>query len=261
MYFPMKNLLFSFFTLFFISSAIGQAEEPISPILIEKSALSGIGLKQIQLENEPDRAFFQKNIYRGADLSVYVVSSQSWPGKMDNFSIDEYIYMLNGKARVKPQGGEDRFFQTGDHFFATKGFTGDWEILAGNQYHYELSVITTQRAPAAAVSKTQLPQLLDKDKLSGIEMDLSSGRYEEVLFLGDELKIMLKGEEPGKASFNSPVQEQVIAVLSGRVSIKNSQDQSFTFYTGDFFILPKGFQGEWMSEGHGLLKYLSIQKA
>ena len=257
----MKNLLFSFFLVLIAQSVFGQAKEEVSPILIEKSALSGMGLKQIQLQDEPDRAFFQKNIYRGEDLSVYVVSSQSWLGNMDNFSIDEYIYMLNGKARVKPEGGENQFFQTGDHFFATKGYTGEWEILAGNQYHYELSVITTQRAPEAKVSKTQLPQLLDKDRLSGTEIDLASGNYEEVLFLGDELKIMLKGEKPGKVSLKNPVQEQVIAVLSGQISLRTSQEETFTFYTGDFFIIPKGFQGEWISEGHGLLKYLSIQKA
>lgn len=257
----MKNLLFSFFTLLFFQPTIGQTEQTISPILIDKSVLSGIGLKQIQLDHEPDRAFFQKNLYRGEDLSVYVVSSQSWLGKMENFSIDEYIYMLNGKARVKPEGGEDRFFQTGDHFFATKGYTGEWEIIAGNQYHYELSVITTQRAPEVKISKTQLPQLLDKNKLSGTEIDLSSGNYEAELFQGDELTILLKGESPRNVLLETPSEEQVIAVLSGQLTLRDSQNQSYTFHTGDFLILPKGFQGEWISEGHGMLKYLTIQKS
>ena len=119
-----------------LGSAWGQNDSAkvLEPILIDKSTLSGIGLEKIELNDQPGREFFQKNLYRGKDLSVYVVSSQSWPGRMDNFAIDEYIFMLNGKARVKPDGGEDHFFQTGEHFFAPKGYTGEW----GNYRRREL---------------------------------------------------------------------------------------------------------------------------
>ena len=36
--------------------------------------------------------------------------------------------------------------------------------------------------------------------------------------------------------------------------------QEYIFYTGDFFIMPKGLQGNWTSEGHGLVKYLIVEK-
>jgi len=135
-----KYILFGLLFLLSASILLGQEDSTtrIRPVLVSKSTLSGVGLKPVKLRDQPERAFFQKNLYRGPELSVYVVSSESWPGKVNNFSIDEFIYMLNGKARVKAEGGEDHIFYTGEHFFAPKGFTGEWEILAGNNLHYEL---------------------------------------------------------------------------------------------------------------------------
>ena len=245
------------------TTGIGQAADSLTvyPIPLSKSDLSGVGLKKIALENEPDRAFFQKNLFRGEDLSVYIVSSQSWPGKMDNFSIDEYVYIFNGKSRAKPVNGSDIFFQTGEHFTIPKGYTGDWEVMAGNNYHYELSVITTERAPEAKLSKKLKPALINKNTLSGLAIDLESAKtYKEEVFRGDELQIFVCAERPRTISIESPKEEQLIHILSGQLELKDSTGDVHSFYTGDFFILPKGFTGEWKSEGHGVLKYLSIRK-
>ena len=257
-----SNILFP---LFFITSLLSlQAQnDSISqpePILIDKSTLSGIGLKRIELDDQPGRKFFQKNLYRGEELSVYVVSSQSWPGRMDNFAIDEYIYMLNGKARVKPDGGEDHFFRSGEHFFAPKGYTGEWEIIAGDNYHYELSIITTPRADSVILSRDMIPQLLDKDQLSGTQIALNEEGYvEQELIKGDELTLTLHGEKPGEREI-SEGEEQVICLLSGQAQISLPEGSEKTFYTGDYLILPKGLTGTWRSEGHGLVKYLTIKQ-
>ena len=245
-------------------NACGQTSEVqvLQPILLDKMSLSGIGLKQINLKNEPERAFFQKNLYRGEELSVYIVSSQSWPGKMDNFSIDEYVYIFNGKSRARPQDGKDIFFQTGEHFVIPKGFTGDWEVMAADNYHYELSVITTQRAPLSEKSSTQFPHLFDKDKLSGLSITLDeNGTYHDQLYLGDELHIFLHAENPQTKTLSTPAQEQLLHLLAGQLSLTDTQGKVHTFFTGDFVIIPKGFTGKWESQGHGLMKCIGVEKA
>lgn len=260
--YPFFTLIFFLFTSNFQVLTAQEQSDTLQPILIDKAALSGLGLTKRTLKDQPGRAFFQKNIYRGKELSVYIVSSQSWKGRMDNFSIDEYIYMFNGKARVKPDNEADRFFQTGDYFYATKGFTGDWEIMAGDNYHYELSVITTERAPEAKISKKQRPSLIPKDKLSGIDIELSKdGQFEEEIFKGDELKITLKGEKPASQIISQPSSEKLISLLSGKITITDSKNRNHTFYSGDFFLLPLNFKGQWKVEGHGLIKYLVVEKA
>lgn len=239
-----------------------DSTELIKPILIDKLALSGIGLKKVDLKDQPGREFFQKNVFRGKELSVYIVSSQSWTASVADFPIDEYIYMLNGKARVKDATGINRFFSSFDHFFAPKSLTGEWEIMAGDNYHYELSVITTERSATNTVSKDLVPQLLDKDKISGLNVDLGEeSSKDEVLISGDELRISLRVEEPDKVQISEPAKEQFLHLLSGQIMIQDSNGDDYTFYSGDFFILPQGFTGKWTSEGHGIVKYLSIEKA
>jgi len=136
--------------LILIQNCMAQSESEsvttIKPILLDKSYLSGVGLQRIKIKEEPEKDVFQKRLYRGKDISVYVVSSGSWINKIEKYSFDEFAYMLNGVAKVTPKEGPEQLFYTGDFFFAPKGYAGSWEIIAGKNYHYELSVITTQRA-------------------------------------------------------------------------------------------------------------------
>lgn len=252
-------LLFSLFSM--PTYAQESEREPLQPIPIDRAGLSGLGLKQIKLKQEPERKFYQRNLYRGEELSVYIVSSQSWTTRMENFSIDEYVYIFHGKSRAKADGGEDLYFQSGEHFAIPKGFTGEWEVKAADNIHYELSVITTQRAPEVKRSKGQLPRLFDKDVLSGIQIDWEGkDHYREEVFVGDELRISLHAEKPAIQKLEQPAKEQLISLLSGHLILKDSSGEEHTFYTGDLFIIPRGFTGIWESQGHTLVKYLVIEQ-
>lgn len=242
-----------------IANHVSQAQVN-KPIRIDKAALSGLGLEKVVLSAEPEREFFQRRILRGEDLSIYIVSSQSWTARMDNFAIDEVVYMLNGKAKIKPDSGDEMSFQSNEFFFIPKGYTGSWQILANDSYHYELSIIATNRAPSPDPKKIT-PELLDKDVLSGIDITLdNSGSYHKVLTKGVELTVSLKAESPKKKELSTPAKEQIIHVLSGQIGLIDYEGDEHTFNTGDFFVLPKGFTGSWHSKGHGLIKYLVIQK-
>ncbi|MEL6254076.1 MAG: cupin domain-containing protein [Bacteroidota bacterium] len=259
-----RKLFFSLFLLLFFSlHTYAQESETntIRPIRIDRAGLSGLGLKQIELKQEPDREFYQRNLYRGEEISVYIVSSQSWTTRMENFSIDEYVYIFHGKSRAKADGGEDLYFKSGEHFAIPKGFTGEWEVKAADDIHYELSVITTQRAPEVKRSKGQLPRLFDKNVLSGIEISWEGKTtYEEEVFAGDELRISVKAEKPQTEKIESPAKEQLISLLSGHLILRDTSGEEHKFYTGDLFIIPKGFTGIWESQGHTLAKYLVIEQ-
>ncbi len=237
-------------------------QEPVTkPIRLDRAALSGIGLKQIQLKDTPERQFFQKRLYQGKTISVYVVSSESWTVPFDKFWFDEFIYILNGKARVQANG-ENHYFQSGEYFFAPKGFPGEWEVQAGDHLHYELSVITNQRADSTAVSKYTTPQLLDKTELSGITIALDEhGHYERVLMDGVELLIRLQAEAPRDVVLTTPEKEKLICLLSGQLELTATDGTSELFYSGDYVVIPPGFTGQWISQGHSIIKYITIEKS
>jgi len=234
----------------------------ISPILLNKETLSGVGLQKVQLKNEPEREFFQKRLFRGEDISIYVVSSETWKTSMENFPFDEFVYILNGRANVQPKDGNQQIFNSYEFFTIPKGFTGTWEVLAGNNYHYELSVIATKRATVENTNTIKTPILLDKSKVSGVDINLNeAGLFKEVLSEGAELTVVLKAEKPRKVDNMIRKKDQLIGVLSGQVLIKNFTGEEKTFYTGDFFILPKGFEGVWETSGHGLFRSIVVERS
>jgi len=230
------TLLFGFIFLSYITLNAQESKNKLQPIHLDKSVLSGVGLEKIDLKDEPEKDFYQKRLYWGKDLGVFVVGTETWNNKIKNYSFDEFIYMYHGEAMVKPQIGSSQVFYSGDYFFAPKGFKGEWEIRAGNYLHYELSVITTKRADSSRVKENPKHLLFSKSKLSGNNIRLdSNGNYEEILQKGAELTVKLKGEAPSERTINISDNEQLVQILSGLVKIRDSQGEEHQFYTGDFF--------------------------
>ncbi|WP_394746905.1 cupin domain-containing protein [Spongiimicrobium salis] len=227
---------------------------------MNKSVLSGVGLQKVDLKDEPEKKFYQQQLFRGEDISVYVVSTNTWNNEFKNFWFDEFVYMYHGEALVKPQNGKAQRFHSGDYFFAPKGYTGAWEIKAGNYLHYELSVITTKRTDSTITSKALSHQLFDRATLSGTQIQLDhDGKYSEILKKGVELTVSLKAEKPAEWKIEA-AKERLIQLLSGQVTINIPGGMAKAFYSGDFFVIPKDLEGTWKSEGHGLVKYLTIEK-
>jgi len=231
----------------------------IKPILVDKSALSGVGLEKVDLKDEPEKDFYQRRLYWGDDLGVFVVSTESWVNRMDNFPFDEYIFIYNGEVEVRPDNGGTQKFYTGDHFWAPKGYTGEWEIKAGDQLHYELSVIASRRADSSTIVKGEEHTLINPSDISGSHISLDGdGHYQKVLKKGVELTIAIHAESPRESEYFVNDKEQLIHLISGQITIEDLSGESSTFYAGDFFILRNGLSGKWKSEGHGLVKYLSV---
>ena len=238
-----------------------QTDRVVRPVLLDKAALSGIGLKKVEMKDTPERDFFQKRLYGGKEISVYVISSQSWVTPFDAFWFDEFIYILQGKGKVHLEDQEALTFNSGEYFFAPKGFSGKWEVQAGDNYHYELSVITNKRADSTKVSTSKAPYLLDKSIMSGVDITWDEdGLYQEILADGIELQIFLKAEQARTMDIASWEKEQLISVQSGIIKLKDVDGEEHTYYAGDFFVLPKAYKGTWASEGHSLCKYVVVQK-
>lgn len=237
----------------------------VKPILIDKATLSGEKLSPVRNPSDPDRRLFQRQLFQGEDISVYIVSSETATAKQEGYGIDEFIGVVNGRARLNPANGEERLFTHGDFFVAPKGFTGDWETQGAPEFYHEISVITTQRgAEVAAGTENTIPVLIDKDKLSGIgitKLDTEGIKYEDLLFEGVELKVLLKAEGATTIEIDHVMPEQLIYLISGTITLTPLKGDDQTFYAGDYFIIPKGFIGYWESKGHGVVRWLSIQKS
>ncbi|PKV49522.1 uncharacterized protein DUF861 [Aquimarina sp. MAR_2010_214] len=238
----------------------------VSPVLLDKKMMSGIGLKQVKAPWDPDRELYQKRIYNGIDLGIYVVCSETAKATWENYKAEEFIYVINGQAKLTPKGEKTKTFNAGDFFFAPRGYTGDWETVGGNKYYYELAVVAKKKGET---SKSEIPNpfLVDKERFSGINItriDTPSGEqesYRDMLYEGEDLTMVIEAEKPQKKEIKHSTQEQLIYVIGGAVNITPKGEVSSTFFTGDFFVLPQGFTGSWESEGFDLFRTLNVTKS
>lgn len=234
----------------------------VEPILMDKLALSGLGLKQVTSSADPERVLFQKRLYHGEEISVYIVASETKTAHWENYGLEEFIYVFNGRARLHPMNADQQYFYPGDFFIVPKGYSGEWETQGGATFYYELSVIANDRSTIPSPNK--MPVGMHKAKIAGIDltpMGNKENEYYDVLHQGKDLIITTHSEKPTFLSSFTCDTEQLIYVIAGAVTLQTKEGEQFTYYTGDFFVLPKEFKGSWKSEGHELFRTLRVQKA
>lgn len=269
----MKHYSFLFLLLLIISSCgeyktvdlVPKEFKGIPIIRLDKEAVSGIGLKPVQNKDQPERRLFQKRLIRGSDLSVYVVSSETATAQQNNYGMEEYIKLINGQSRMNPINGEEVIFETGESFIAPKGFTGEWETLGGDEFLIELSIITTDRVNGDVSEPKTLPYLLDKKARSGLvrfsATENSDSKLTHKLYAGIELTVTLENITPQTIEISHPMQEQIVEVLSGKITITPKKGSPEAFVHGDYFMIPRGFIGTFEYEGHGIVRTMHILKS
>lgn len=234
-------------------------QEEKLPILLDKSILSGIGLDKVNLKDQPNREFFQKVLYQGSEIGVYMISSETATKHFEGFPIDEFVYLMNGKARLEPENEDAYELETGDFIAVEKGYEGNWQTIGGEKYHLELSVVSSNRSSQNNNAKIKNPFKIDEGVISGVNIgNNDDSTNKNTVFSGSELEITIESEKPRNVKIANSKKEQFIHILSGMVTITSNKGNSKTFYTGDFLILPKGFNGNWHSKGHNLFRIIKV---
>lgn len=229
------------------------------PVGIDRELLSGLDIPKIELKAYPEREFFQKQVHRGNELSVFILSSETAKNTFDSFPLEEFVYFLSGRADITPADSTAYSFFPGDYIIVPKGFKGDWTNNGGPRYHLELSVISNKRSDTGVTSVANKPFVLDRNTIAGTEMiQTTEHHYVEEIYAGVELEIKQVWEVPMEHKISHLEKEQFIHILSGKLVLISSSGREHTFYAGDFFILPETFTGTWKSYGADLFRTLRI---
>lgn len=108
------------------------------------------------------------------------------------------------------------------------------------------------------------PIRLNKDLISGLELEATPWKDDtrlakwSKLFTGEELSVSVFESTPRNAKgISTPSRnrvknypyDQIVLVLSGKCVLTDEAGNAQTFVTGDFFVVPRGFNGTWESYG------------
>ncbi|MTI29423.1 cupin domain-containing protein, partial [Xanthovirga aplysinae] len=244
----MKRLLFSLFVFVY---SLGHGQTTSEPILLDRETISGLNLKRIHPSwAESERKLYTKRIFSGEDIAINVTASNTASHDWKNYSIDEFVCVTNGQAVLTLENGEKLTFTKGDFFLVPKGFNGKWTTVGGGNYFLEIAIMTKKRSKNSRKAKSSelIPFMLNRQKLSGIGARRDSEN--DVLFDGVELKAEINNYKKSTIEYKNQKLDKFIHVLTGKVKITSKTGKSTTFFTGDFFTLPKGFSGTLEFEGH-----------
>lgn len=221
-----------------------------------KELLSGQGLNFIK-QKDPKREVYQKKIYDGTSLTVYMVAiGTGISNTFESFPMEEFIFWMNGKAIVEPLGGTPYEVQSGDYFIQAKGFKGNWKFVENGGLHLELAVIAKDRPQTKTMSDIASAKVIDRDVISGVA---GIDKDWDIIYEGVELKVQMLRTK--NRTFQQSSKERFFHVLNGVVTITlNEGKDRQVFYPNDFFILPEGFTGSWTSDSLQDLRLIEVSR-
>ena len=235
-------------------NSIAQSE-PKSPSIykIPADVLAGEGL-EFKKQKDPNRKVYQKQVYNGTELAVFVVAiGTGITNEFKSFPMEEFIFWMNGKALVEPEGESPFPVYSGDYFVQAKGFRGKWNFIDIGELHLELALIAKNRPDSTIKSPIKKALVLDRDILSGV-----SHPEKGIVYKGPELTVRLLVPESGTRE--NKTKERMLHVVNGVVKVTTSLEREHTFYPGDFFMVPQGLECSIESGGLQNFRLLEVTK-
>lgn len=233
-----------------------EADQVIVPFDIPESYISGLDLSERELDAHPGKDFFQRRVYRGESLSVFVLGGETMVNEQTDFPIDEFIYYLNGHADIEADG-RNLTVLGGDYAIAPKGWVGTWTNNGTPRHNLELSVISTQRSNEK--SNLRSPFRIDRRALAGITTsELDGGQAIDLVYAGPELIVTIATQDLGTRRIDAKTPEAFYHILSGSVTITPDGSTPTQFFVGDNFVLPNSFAGDWGIEGRNGLRVIKV---
>ena len=241
----------------FIEQSSAKEILNINPIIIDKTLYAGNQLSPGRNPSQPERKLFFKSIFSGEDLNVQIVASENAYADIDSLEIDEFLFTINGGAKLSSEEGDEQKFFSNEFFVVPKGFSGKWETVGAPELHLELTVTTTKRLTDKNKAKNiKKPVLMDKEIISGIKIPHNQTKTE--LFDGQEINVQLYMESPSYTVIEQKSHDEVYFLLSGNIIVKNALNEEFSINTGEAFVLPKYFNGSLTSKGPQAVRTLRL---
>lgn len=230
-------------------------------VRLDKKTLSGLGLEGGPTEDGVMR--YSKTLFDGEKFNVSVVAGNGPDNietiNIDNFPVQEFCYLINGSVTFIGKDGKTDTFHTGDFFVIPRGFSGQM-ITQGNHLYQVLLVVSNERGDPIPDA---FPIMIDKTNMSGLGLEPSSfppaGEDAEsnrkIMWDGSELVVTIMDVESNAGDFTN-MSEEFVYVLNGSATLTSVGGEPQTFYSGDFFVVPEGWDGNWAVEGNHLYREL-----
>ena len=228
-----------------------HAQDNSTVFKISKELLAGEGLDNIE-QQDTTRTVYQKRVYDGKEFAVFMVAiGTGITNEFNGFPLEEFIFWMNGKAVVEPEGEDPFSIYTGDYFIQAKGFRGKWNFEDIGGVHLELAVVAKNRPDSTFKSPMTKAMVIDRDIVSGV-----SRPENDQVYRGPELSVNLIDKEE---DFSKSTKERMIHVLNGVLTV-TAGGEEHQFFPGDFFVVPENFDGEWSSSSVQNLRAFEVYK-
>ncbi len=110
------------------------------------------------------------------------------------------------------------------------------------------------------------PVLLDKATLSGLGLEPMTVSwappdgefFSKTVYEGKKFDVSVVAGKVGATRFEDYPFDEFVYVINGQATLTPDGEEPQTYYTGDFFMVPRGFTGEWHSQGNRYYQELIV---
>jgi uncharacterized cupin superfamily protein len=118
-----------------VKQDVQEENDSTSPVVrLEPNGPAGIGMHptdyvapETVIGGNPKEIGFNFFVNKAGNVSAGVWEVEAYKERMDNYPVDEFCYVLEGRLIITPDGGPPEEFKQGDAFVLRRGTSGVWD--------------------------------------------------------------------------------------------------------------------------------------
>lgn len=129
-----------------------------------------------------------------------------------------------------------------------------------------LLLLSCSTSSAQSADDIIAPVLLDRATLSGLGLEPVTADwappdrelFRKTVYSGERFDVTVMAGNTARTQWESYDVDEFVYVINGQATLTDETGFAQTFQTGDFFMVPKGFSGEWHSQGNRYFQELIV---
>ncbi len=212
------------------------------------------GIPAASLESgTPQQSGFGYLDEKSTGMSAGVWACTAFTGKMDAYSVHEFMTLIEGSVTIVHQDGSEVTVKAGESFFIPKGTVCQWKQPGNVRKHYVIWDDKSGASPKDA-GKLRAVKVDTKLPLSACEgpdpklVVKGTPKWAETLLFADPTGQWTVGLWSTTAYERKVIpfpRHELMHILEGTVTLHDGQGREETFKAGDTLFVPKGALMGW----------------
>lgn len=218
---------------------------------------SALATPDTEVKGHDGQVVKRREILRSADAAFEagIASMQVYHEAVESHPVDEFIFALEGQAKLTSADGSVLEVVTGDAIFIPRGWQGKWETQGFREVFVRYESKTSPTTIKEHAAEARYPRKISStDNLALTTADVKAHDVFRYRVLGksadEDFRAGFTAMKATRSLQTGSDVDEVLIMLEGSETFTSPDGSIVKTVPGDVVFMPKGWKGHYSTEGY-----------